>query len=237
VLRGERAQRRATLAVLAIGAVTLLLAFTWSRVSSPAWAERYLMVVAAPFVVLAGAGLGRVRLLGVAAVVLAVVLSWHGRPSHEALAHKSNVGEVAQALAPLLPPGSLVVTTQPEQVPALRYYLGERLRYVTPLGAVRDPRVMDWRDALARLRAARFGAVMTPLLRGMRAGARLLFVEPRFAAGRTPWSRRIMADTTVWRRALRERLHLVAMVEPARSNSQSTVAGMVLSVPRPRARA
>jgi hypothetical protein len=230
--RGARNQRRATLAVLAIGVVTLLLAFAWSRLSSPAWAERYLMVVAAPFVVLAGAGLGRVRLLGVAAVAVAFAVSWHGRPSHEALAHKSNVGEVAQALAPLLPRGSLVVTTQPEQVPALRYYLGERLRYVTPLGVVRDPRVMDWRDALARLRAARFGAVMTPLLRGLRAGARLLFVEPRFAAGRTPWSRRIMADTTIWRGALRRRLQLVATVVPARAKRQSTVAGMVLGVPR-----
>jgi mannosyltransferase len=233
--RGERAQPRATLTVLAIAAVTLLLAFAWSHVSSPAWAERYLMVVAAPLIVLVGAGLGRVRLLGVAAVVVAVAISWHGRPSHEALAHKSNVGEVAQALGPLLPPGSLVVTTQPEQVPALRYYLGGRLRYVTPLGVVRDPRVMDWRDALARLRAARFGAVMTPLLHGLRAGARLLFVEPRFAAGRTPWSRRIMADTAIWRHALRRRLRLVARVAPRRGNGQSTVAGLVLSVPRRRA--
>jgi mannosyltransferase len=235
LLRGEREQHRATLAVLAIAAVTLLLAFAWSHLASPAWADRYLMVVAAPLLVLAGAGLGRVRLLGVAAVVVVVAVSWHGRPSHEALAHKSNVGEVAQVLGPLLPPGSLVVTTQPEQVPALRYYLGERLRYVTPLGAVRDPRVMDWRDALARLRAARFGAVMTPLLRGLRAGARLLFVEPRFAARRTPWSRRIMADTTIWRHALRRRLRLVARVAPRRSNSQSTVAGLVLSVTRRRA--
>jgi uncharacterized membrane protein len=230
--RGERAHRQAMLAILGIAAVTLLLAFAWSHVSSPAWAERYLIVVAAPLVVLAGAGLGRSGLLGVAAIVVAVAVSWHGRPSHDALAHKSNVAQVAQALGAQLPTGSVVVTTQPEQVPALRYYLGERLRYVTPLGVVRDPQVMDWRDALARLRAARFGAVMRPVLRGLRAGARLLFVEPRFAAGRTAWSRRIMADTTTWRHALRRRLRLVAMVAPARSSSQSTVAGLLFSVPR-----
>jgi hypothetical protein len=41
-----------------------------------------------------------------------------------------------------------------------------------------------------------------------------------------------MAYTTIWHRALRRRLQLVATVAPARANRQSTVAGMVLGVPR-----
>jgi mannosyltransferase len=228
--RGPR--RRATLAILCIAALTLLLGFTWSHLSSPAWAVRYLVIVAAPLAVLAGAGLARTGVLGVAAVVVALALSWHGRPSFTVLTHKSNVAQIAETLGPRLPSGSLVVTTQPEQVPALRYYLGARVRYVTPLGVVPDPQVMDWRDALARLRAARFATVMAPILRGLRGGARLLFVGPRFAHANSAWSRRIMADTRAWRRALRKRLHVIASATPKRRNGMSTLAGLLLTVPR-----
>jgi mannosyltransferase len=234
VRRGGSARRSAALAVLAIAALTLLFGFAWSHLSSPAWATRYLVVVAAPLAIVAGAGLGRLRVLGIAALGVAVLVSWHGRPSNAALAHKSNVAQIASALGARLPAGSVVVTTQPEQVPALRYYLGARVGYVTPLGVVRDPRVMDWRDALARLDGARFGAVMTPVLRRLRAGARVLFVGPRFAAASSPWSREIIADTRRWRRALRRRLRVVATSAPARRSGMSTLAGMLLSAPRPR---
>jgi mannosyltransferase len=228
VARGSGPQRRAALAILAIGILTLGLAFAWSQVGSPAWADRYLTIVAAPVLLLAGAALGRARLLGFAAVAAAVALSWHGRPSDTTLAHKSNVAQVARALGPRLPAGSLVVTTQPEQVPALRYYLGTHVRYVTPFGRVRDPGVMDWRDALPRLSAARFAAVMAPVLRGLRSGTRLLFVGPTVARADTRWSRRIMADTRVWCRALRRRLRVLASAAPQRS-SASTVAGLLLA--------
>jgi mannosyltransferase len=229
VRRGPR--RRAALAVLAIASLTLLLAFAWSQLSSPAWAVRYLMIVAAPLVLIVAAGLARAGALGVAAVALALALSWHGHPSHTALMDKSNVAQIAGALGPRLPDGSLVVTTQPEQVPALRYYLGARLRYVTPLGVVSDPQVMDWRDALARLRRASFATVMPRLLRGLRAGARVLFVGPRFARESTAWSRQIVLDTRRWRRALRRRLHVVARAQPMGRSGMSTLAGLVLARP------
>jgi len=229
--RAPRRPQQATLAVLVMAGTTLLLAFTWSQVSSPAWAVRYLMVVAAPLVVIAGAGLARTGALGVATVAVAVALSWHGHPSRAALMHKSNVAQVADTLGPRLPAGSLVVTTQPEQVPALRYYLGPRLRYVTPLGVVADPQVMDWRDALARLKAGSFAAVMAPLLHHLRAGARVLFVGPRFASVSTPWSRQIIRDTHRWRRALRRRLHTVDQVQPTGRSTSSVLAGLVLARP------
>jgi uncharacterized membrane protein len=232
VRRARRTERRAVLAVLLIAALTLVLAFAWSHVSSPAWAMRYLVIVAAPLAIFAGAGLARTGLLGIAAVVLATAISWHGRPSYTSLTHKSNVSMVATTLSPHLRAGSLVVTTQPEQVPALRYYLGARMRYVTPMGVVADPQVMDWRDALARLRVGRFATIMEPLLRRLPPGARLLFVGPRFAAAGTPWSRLIMADTRSWRRALRRRLRVVATAAPARPNAMSTVAGTVLAMRR-----
>jgi mannosyltransferase len=225
-------QRRATLAVLGIAALTLALGFAWSHVSSPAWAMRYLVMVAAPLAVFVGAALGRFAPLGIAALVVALAFSWHGRPSDEQLMRKSNVAQVTGALGPRLAPGSLVVTTQPEQVPALRYYLGPRMRYVTPFGLVRDPQVMDWRDAPARLRDARFGVVMSSLLSSLRPGMRLLFVGPRFANANSAWSRRILTDTRVWRKALRRRLRVVASATPERRSAESTIAGLVLAVPR-----
>ena len=232
VLRGGRVQRRATLAVLAVAALTFGLGFAWSHVASPAWAIRYLIVVAAPLAVVVGAALGRFAPLGVAALAVVVALSWHGRPSDEQLMRKSNVAQVAAALGEQLAPGSLVVTTQPEQVPTLRYYLGARMRYVTPFGFIRDPGVMDWRDAPARLRAGRFSTVMDSALRSLRPGMRVLFVGPRFANGDTAWSRQILADTRVWRRALRRRLRVVAAEAPHGRSAQSTIAGLVLAVPR-----
>jgi hypothetical protein len=229
--RRDDAQRSAMVAILVVCASTLLLAFAWSQVASPAWADRYLTIVAAPAIVLAGAALGRTGLLGVAAVAIAVALSWHGRPTEAALVHKSNVAEVAQTLGPGLPAGSLVVTTQPEQVPALRYYLGAHVRYVTPFGAVRDPGVMDWRDALPRLRAASFRSVMAPRLRDMGPGARLLFVGPTEARADTDWSGAIMAATRTWRDALLRRLNIVAVAAPRQPTTASTVSGLLLAVP------
>ena len=223
--------RRAALALLVIAGATLLLAFGWSQVSSPAWAVRYLTVVAAPLVVLAGAALARVGVVGVAAVVVAVAFSWQGHPSRTVLMDKSNVAQIAGALGGQLPDGSLVVTAQPEQVPTLRYYLGPNLRYVTPFGRVADPQVMDWRDALPRLQAARFATVMPRLLGSLRAGARVLFVGPRFAAGSTAWSRQIIEDTRRWRRALRRRLDVVDAERPTGRSGMSTLAGLVLAKP------
>jgi hypothetical protein len=97
------------------------------------------------------------------------------------------------------------------------------------MGVVPDPRVMDWRDALTRLRAGRFTTVVEPLLRRLRRGQRVLFVGPRFAAAGTPWSRLIMADTRIWRRALHRRLNVVATAAPDRRTGASTVAGTVLA--------
>jgi mannosyltransferase len=229
---GSRSRaRRTTLALLVIAGATLLLAFAWSQVSSPAWAVRYLMIVAAPLVVVAGAGLARVGVLGVAAVVVALALSWHGHPTRTALMDKSNVAQVAGELGDGLPNGSLVVTTQPEQVPALRYYLGARVRYVTPFGPVADPQVMDWRDALGRLTRARFATAIAPLLQRLPPHARVLFVGPRFATGSTAWSRRIIRDTRRWRRALRRRLNVIDVAEPTGHSARSTLAALVLAKP------
>ena len=190
-LRGGRSARAAVLAVAVIGATTVLAAFAYSRYGTPAWALRYLVVVLAPLALLVALGLGRLSLLGPLAVLAASLLAWHGRPAVATLERKSNVTQVARELAPVLPRGTLVFSTQPEQVPELAHELPAGLRYATPLGWVADAGVMDWRDALARLNAARFAAVLGPQMRGLRPGARLLLVQPVFSHPDSPWTLRM----------------------------------------------
>src|SRR3954470_22839429 len=133
-----------------VGGGAALVWFLGSQLE-PAWAARYLAVLFGPLLLALAAVLARgrgwtaVALAGVAAIWLA------SAPAPV----KSNVRTVASTVLPELRPGDLVVCTQPEQVPVLARYLPPGLRYVTPLGAVREPQVIDWRDGLARLRAGR----------------------------------------------------------------------------------
>ena len=137
-----------------IAAATLLAAFAYSRFGTPAWALRYLVVVLAPLALLVALGLGRLALLGPLAVLAASLFAWHGRPTVATLEHKSNVTQVARELAPALPRGTLVFSTQPEQVPELAHELpgGPALRDAAGAGRRRR------RHGLAR----RAGAPATP---------------------------------------------------------------------------
>ena len=216
------------MAVIALA--TLLAAFAYSRFGTPAWALRYLVVVLAPLVLLVALGLGRLALLGPLAVLAAALLAWHGRPTVATLSHKSNVALVARALAPALPRGTLVFSTQPEQVPELAHELPAGMRYETPLGTVADPGVMDWRDALTRLSAARFTAILGPQLRGLRRGARLLLVQPMFSHPDSPWTLKIRAIARRWGRAIGRShfLRRVRAIRPAHGDSRSTVTAVLL---------
>jgi hypothetical protein len=95
-----------------------------------------------------------------------------------------------------LRPGDLVLSTQPEQVPALYRYLPRGLRYFTPLGAAADPRQVDWRDAMARLRRPRLPDLRLP------AGSRILLVVPVDDHRTARWSRLVRLRTRQWEAAL-----------------------------------
>jgi hypothetical protein len=226
---GPRA-RRAAGAGLVLAAGTLLVAWTFSRVAGPAWALRYLVVVLAPLSVLLATGLAR---LGAPAAALAVgiafLLGWQGKPEASALDDKSNVAEVAAELGPRLAPGTFVFSAQPEQVPNLALHLRPGLRYVTPLGRVRDTHVMDWRHALPRLRAARYEDVLGPLARRLPPGAPLLVVLPRFEDPNAAWTVRVRGIAARWRRALaRDGFVPVVASSPARGHNRSTVQAVLL---------
>src|SRR5205823_3372070 len=88
--------------------------------------------------------------LGIVALA-AVLLLWFGYSVRD---DKEDARQVAAGAALFVHPGELVVSTHPEQVPVLRYYLGGGFRWRTTIGPVSDPQIFDWRDAVSRLRSA-----------------------------------------------------------------------------------
>lgn len=238
-VRGGPTVRRGALALAIAAAGTLLTAFAYSHFVSAAWALRYFVIVLAPLAVLTGLGLGRIPPLGVLAILATALLLWHGRPTTRALDHKSNVAEVARVLRPELAPGTFVFSTQPEQVPELAHELPAGMRFETPLGGVTDPRVMDWRDALPRLRAARFDTVLGPALRRLRPGTRVLVIQPEFSHPDSPWTRLIRTIARRWGRALRRDplLHRLRAIHPRHGSSRSTVSATLMERRAPRRRA
>jgi len=171
-----------TLIVIPVG--TLAVAWVASQ-SNPAYVSRYFAPILASILLLAAWGCARTGIVGWVALAVTVVLmlpvATYSPPE------KSDMREVSGELSPLLRPGDLVISGQPEQVPLMWYYLPSGLRYASTLGPAPDPRHMDWVDALARLRRARPQATLAPLLASLRPGQRLLFVRP-ITPGVSNWS-------------------------------------------------
>ena len=117
---------------------------------------------------------------------------------------KSNVRAVAATVAPALRPGDLVVSTQPEQVPVLHRYLPSGVLFLTPLGTVAEPRVADWQDGVARLRAGTAERVLAPYVGRLAPGRRVLLVTPVYGRlSQAPWNRAVRSRTRDWRAWLR----------------------------------
>jgi hypothetical protein len=209
-----RGRARTALALLAVGVATVLLAWLTSQ-ASPAWANRYLVVGLPPFLLAAAGGLAHAGRLGIAGLVIVSAMGvGDGAPSE-----KSNVRDVAQNIAPSTRPGDLVVSTQPEQIPALHYYLPDGLRFATVTGAVRDLGITDWRDGVQRLDAATASRDLAPLLDAMPSGSRLVLATPIFIeASRwdAPWTKAVRLRSLEWRQYLSNdpRFRVIA-IEPA----------------------
>jgi hypothetical protein len=116
-------------------------------------------------------------------------------------ADKSNVREVAAALQDDVRPGDLVLSTQPEQVPVIAHYMPKGLRYATLTGPVRDPYVMDWRDAVERVNRANPATTFAPLLARQPPGSRVVVIAPVFRdyrAWKAEWTRLVYFDSLWW---------------------------------------
>jgi mannosyltransferase len=185
------------LAGLALGAA--LAAWIGSQIE-PAWANRYFSVFLGPLMLALAAILARGRLLTAAALAGVVAIWLFNAP----IAERSNVRTVAAEVTPVIRPGDVVASTQPEQVPVLSRYLPSGVLYVTPLGMVFDERVTDWRNGLDRMRAGKPGRDLLPLLERLGPGRRILLVTPipNRPLSKAPWKRAIRARTREWRRAM-----------------------------------
>jgi mannosyltransferase len=184
--------------VLGIG--TLLLAFLYSKVT-PAWALRYLAVIVGPLLVLFGLGLVRGGRLGLVGLVLCMGF-WVLDPIPPSRDYKSNVASVAAKVRSTVSSDALVVSTQPEQVPTLAYYLRGAHPYLTPLGTVRDPGVVDWRNALSHLHHASVRSTLMPVIASLPPGRQVLLVVPVQSKKSPLWLKLIAHDSHTWSRAL-----------------------------------
>jgi mannosyltransferase len=212
-VRSEDPARRTVLALAVVVGVTVLVAWLLS-LFSPAWATRYFAVVVGPLLVIASAGLVRAGRIGLVALIAIGVL-WSNYVLQD---NKENAREIAHGLAPYVHPGELVISTQPEQVPVLRYYLGPGLRFGTTLGAVPDPQVMDWRDALSRLKKVTPATDLEPLLDTVKPGQDLIVISPVFRdyrAWEARWTRLVYLTSQVWTRDIARdpRFHQVAVIQ------------------------
>jgi len=193
--RGDR-ERTVVLSLVAIVAVTVVLAWLLSQVS-PAWATRYFAVALGPILLLSARGVVRAQRLGLVALVVVIFL-WTGFPIRD---EKENARQITAGLAPYVHRGELVVSTHPEQVPVLRYYLGDGLRWATTLGPVADSQVFDWRDAVDRLRAAQPQPTFAALLATVRPGDEFIVVTPVFRdyrAWRAKWTKLVWEKSLAW---------------------------------------
>ena len=198
-LRGPKA--RTVLALLTMGFATLAAAWLSSQIS-PAWATRYLSVLIGPLLLVGAGGLARAGTLGTVVVVLLAVF-WTNPRTH-ALETKSNAHTAAVQVRDLLEPGDLVVAVHPEQGPLMHIYLPDNLRWANAMGMVADPQVMDWRDALRRLKAAKPRPTADALVRTLRSGQHLLLVQPIIRSARwgAPWTMMVRKRAGQWQRRL-----------------------------------
>ena len=189
-------ERTAVLSLAVLAAVTITLAWTASQFS-PAWTSRYFAIVLGPLVVIAARGLVRAGRFGAFALI-AVLFLWSGTTLKD---NKENARQVSAALVRTIHPGELVISTQPEQVPLFRYYLGGAPRFATTLGPVPDSQVFDWRDVIDRLHAAKPRPTLDALLASVAPGSEFVVVTPVFRdyrAWNARWTKLVWQRSVQW---------------------------------------
>lgn len=212
VRRRSGEERTIVLALSVVVAVTVVLAWITSQIS-PAWTTRYFAILLGPLLLLAAHGLRRAERAGLVALVV-VIFYWAGFSVRD---EKENARQIASGLAQYVHPGVLVVSTHPEQVPVLRYYLGGGLRWATTLGPVPDSRIFDWRDAVSRLRASSMHLREDQTVAAVPVGADFVVVTPVFRdyrAWRATWTKLVWqrSEAYTWILQHDPRVHLVGHV-------------------------
>jgi hypothetical protein len=213
LLLHERTQERRELAaLLTVVVVTVVVAFISSQIS-PAWTARYFAVLLGPVILVAGRALARARGLGLGTLVVLVFVFGGYSVKND----KENAKGITTGARAYLKTGDLIISTHPEQVPVLRYYLGPGYRWATTLGPMHDPQIFDWRDAVSRLKAAKEQPTIDELLQTVPPGGTFVVFEPVFRdyrAWRAQWTKLVWRKASDWSWLLEHdpRLQLVAHI-------------------------
>jgi mannosyltransferase len=212
LLHDRTQERREIAALLTVIAVTVVVAFVASQIS-PAWTARYFAVLFGPVILVAGRAVARARGLGLATLVVLVFV--YG--GYSVKNDKENAKGITTGARAYLKAGDLIVSTHPEQVPVLRYYLGPGYRWATTLGPLHDPLIFDWRDAVSRLKTAKEQPTIDELLRTVPPGGTVVVFEPVFRdyrAWRAQWTKLVWRKASDWSWLLEHdpRLQLVAHI-------------------------
>jgi hypothetical protein len=175
--RRYRGTREATVmfTLILLPLATLILAWLVSQIT-PAFVARYMAPILASILLLAAWGAARSGVVGLVAIALSVIFVVH--ISSYTPQYKSDMRDISGEVTPLMHPGDLVLSGQPDQLPLAWYYLPADLRYVTWIGHPNDASYMDWVYALKHLRASQPAAVLDPLVASLKPGQQLLFVRP-----------------------------------------------------------
>jgi len=141
---------------------------------------------------------------GIAGYALLLVAAFWFDPRTSALQSKSNVRSVAASIQTLVTAGDLIVSTHPEQLSVVAYYMPDGVRYADSLGPVEDPRVFDWRDAEARLKETYAKPTIDRLVRTLRPGQELVLIQPLLRSGRwgAPWTKLVRRRSLQWEHQL-----------------------------------
>ncbi len=200
--RTDDDERTIVAALATVVAVTVFGAWLSSQFS-PAWTTRYFAVLLGPVLLIGARGLVRADRRGLAALA-AILFLWAGYSVRD---DKENARQITAGVAGLVRPGELVVSTHPEQVPVLRYYLGAGYRWATTMGPVSDAQVFDWRDAVDRLRGSRMQARVDQTVAAVPPGAEFVVVAPVFRdyrAWNATWTHLVWQKSMAYTSALQQ---------------------------------
>ena len=212
--QAERPLRAAVISLALLGLGTLAVAWLYSK-HTPAWAPRYQAAIIGPMLLLVSLGLVRAGRLGIVCLALCATF-WMIDPIDHNPSGKSNVAVAIAGVRPHIKTDPLVLSTQPEQVPTIAYYLDRPAHYWTPMGPTADPGVVDWRNALHRLRESSASKVLEPALRTLKPGQRVVLVVPIHFPNTPLWMKDINRSSKLWERVLNEDPKLVRVGSSAK---------------------
>ena len=170
-----------------------------ANIAAPVLVFRYFAMTASVLLMFAALSAARTKIAGLAAVALFIIFC--ANPAAFASSHPSNMNEVAAQLGGRLHHGDVVVMAQPEQASLAWYYLPTGVRWASTVGPVKDPRYMDWDDALTNLRHAAPGPTLGHLVASLRPGQQLLYIRPLTEGAKnweSPWASLVQLRAAQW---------------------------------------